>query len=151
MWENSLTEAIAIGIVISVLFANITGFYPGGIIVPGYIALYLDRPLSMVVTFAVSFLVYLIVRVLSYKLIIYGRRKTAIAILLGFGFKLIWDILSPGNLGGGMEMGQDSLNVIGYVIPGLIANNMESYGWVEALSSVIIGSVLVKLILILVS
>jgi poly-gamma-glutamate biosynthesis protein PgsC/CapC len=147
MEESILTASIAIGIVVSFLFSMTVGIYPGGIIVPGYIALYLDNPLNIVVTFGVSWLTYFIVSRLSYVVIIYGRRKTAITILLGFFFGYLFDILIFGHSIGEPE--QSGIEVIGYIIPGLIASSIDSYGTVTTLSSVVTCSVIVKLLLIL--
>ncbi len=40
-------ETLFIGLLIAVLYVEITGFYPGGIIVPAYVALYLDQPVRV--------------------------------------------------------------------------------------------------------
>jgi len=37
-------QAIGIGVMVSFAFYEIVGFSPGGIVVPGYIALFLDQP-----------------------------------------------------------------------------------------------------------
>jgi len=142
-----LTASTAIGIVISFLFSMIVGIYPGGIIVPGYIALYLDRPLNIVATFVVSWFAYFIVSRLSYVVIIYGRRKTALLILMGFLLGYLSDILVFGHSVGGKDL--SAIDVIGHIIPGLIASGISSYGLVTTLSSVITCSVIVKLLLVL--
>ncbi|MEK8015604.1 MAG: poly-gamma-glutamate biosynthesis protein PgsC [Candidatus Parabeggiatoa sp.] len=147
MAESILTASIAIGIVVSFLFSMIVGIYPGGIIVPGYIALYMDNPLNLVATFGVSWFTYFIVSRFSYVLIIYGRRKKAITILLGFFFGYFFNILVFGHYIGETELA--GIDVIGYIIPGLIASSMDSYGVITTLSSVITCSVIVKLLLIL--
>nr|VFJ69030.1 MAG: poly-gamma-glutamate biosynthesis protein PgsC/CapC [Candidatus Kentron sp. FM]VFJ69044.1 MAG: poly-gamma-glutamate biosynthesis protein PgsC/CapC [Candidatus Kentron sp. FM]VFK17766.1 MAG: poly-gamma-glutamate biosynthesis protein PgsC/CapC [Candidatus Kentron sp. FM] len=147
MVEGLLTASTAIGIVISFLFSMIVGIYPGGIIVPGYIALYLDRPLDIVVTFAVSWFAYFIVSRLSYVVILYGRRKTALLILTGFLLGYLSDILVFGHSMGGMDL--SAIDVIGHIIPGLIASGIASYGVITTLSSVITCSVIVKLLLVL--
>jgi len=147
MAESILTASIAIGIVVSFLFSMIVGIYPGGIIVPGYIALYLDNPLNIAATFGVSLFTYFIVSRFSYVVIIYGRRKTAITILLGFFFGYLFNTLVFGYYIGETELW--GIDVIGYIIPGLIASSMDSYGVITTLSSVITCSVIVKLLLIL--
>ena len=147
MAESILTASIAVGIVVSFWFSMIVGIYPGGIIVPGYIALYLDNPLNIVATFCVSLFTYFIVSRFSYVVIIYGRRKTAITILLGFFFGYLFDILVFAQHLGEADIA--GIDVIGYIIPGLIASSMESYGVVTTLSSVVTCAVITKLLLIL--
>ena len=39
-----LTATLIIGVVVSLLLTELVGLTPGGIIVPGYVALLLDRP-----------------------------------------------------------------------------------------------------------
>ncbi len=147
MEESLLTESISLGVLISLLFANVVGIFPGGIIVSGYIALYLNQPLSIITTFFISGVTFFTVDRLSSVLIIYGKRKTAITIVFSFLFKYLFEILLRPYLSGALF--DRELNVIGYIIPGLIAISINTYGWIECLSSILICSILVKLILIL--
>ena len=39
-----LTASIGIGLVVSLMFSEMFGLAAGGMVVPGYIALYLNRP-----------------------------------------------------------------------------------------------------------
>ena len=68
-------QAIGIGIVISFAFYEIVGLSPGGIVVPGYIALFLDQPIRILVTLPVALLTYFSVKMLSNYIIIYGRHR----------------------------------------------------------------------------
>ncbi|MBT7311770.1 poly-gamma-glutamate biosynthesis protein PgsC, partial [bacterium] len=43
-------QAIGLGLVISLIFSEVMGVAAGGLIVPGYIAMYLDQPLRIVGT-----------------------------------------------------------------------------------------------------
>ncbi len=45
-----IAEAIGLGLVASLLFTEAIGFAAGGFVVPGYIALYLDRPYQLLGT-----------------------------------------------------------------------------------------------------
>ena len=67
--------AIGLGILLSLFFTETLGVTAGGVIVPGYIALFLHQPAMVVGTFAIGLLTYLIIRLLSYFTIIYGKRK----------------------------------------------------------------------------
>ena len=75
---------IGIGMVLSLLITETLGVTAGGIIVPGYIAMHLDSPPMLIVTFGISFIVYLIIKLLSNFILIYGKRRLVLAMLLGF-------------------------------------------------------------------
>ncbi len=65
----------SVGILMAILFIEITDIFPGGIIVPAYVALYLDEPLRVLVTIGVAFLSLLSYRWLSRYLILFGKRR----------------------------------------------------------------------------
>ena len=58
--------AIGLGMVISLFLTETSGVMAGGIIVPGYFALYLHNPLMVITTFLISFATYLIVLFAGY-------------------------------------------------------------------------------------
>src|SRR5665648_1248178 len=80
-------QAIGIGIVVSFAFYEIVGLSPGGIVVPGYIALFLDQPIRILVTLLIALLTYFIISKLSNYVILYGRRRFLAMILIGFLLK----------------------------------------------------------------
>jgi len=55
--------AIGLGVLTSLFFLEAFGIAAGGIVVCGYIALYLHEPLTILVTLAISFAVYGIVEI----------------------------------------------------------------------------------------
>ena len=57
--------AIGVGMVISLFLTETLGVMAGGIIVPGYFALYLHNPIKIISTLAISILAYFIVHLLS--------------------------------------------------------------------------------------
>ena len=60
-----MTEiAIGVGMVLSLFLTETLGVTAGGIIVPGYIALYMDDPIKIVITLLVSIIVFLIILVI---------------------------------------------------------------------------------------
>jgi poly-gamma-glutamate biosynthesis protein PgsC/CapC len=138
-----LTASIAIGLLLGFLFYEWTGFSPGGFVVPGYIALYLNQPVIVLTAVVVSMFTYGLVHSLSGWMIIYGRRRFILMVLIGFacqwimewsGERLLWSTVH--------------LDVIGYIIPGLVANEIERQGLLPTLSSLSILSILVRLVLI---
>jgi len=137
-------QAIGIGIMVSFAFYEIVGLSPGGIVVPGYIALFLDQPLRISITLVVALLTYLIVIQLSNYIILYGRRRFLAMVLIGFLLKwLIEEIIVK------IPIASIELRSIGYIIPGLIANEMRRQGIFPTLYSLAIVAVIVRLILLL--
>ena len=139
--------SIGIGLVVSLFFSEMLGLTAGGMVVPGYVALYLDRPMTLIITLVVSYLTYFIVHSLSAVMIIYGRRRTVLMILVGFAMGFLIRSLSPLDL----PMGAVDLTVIGYIIPGLIAIWIDRQGVVESMSALIVASTIVRLLLILIT
>ncbi len=137
-----LPISVGIGLVIGLLFTELFGIASGGLIVPGYVALNLTKPLDLAATLMVALLTFGIVRVLSTFLILYGRRRTALMILIGYFIGMMvsrWAGVWAGDF-----------QAIGFIIPGLIALWMERQGVIETLASLTIVSVIVRLLLILV-
>jgi poly-gamma-glutamate biosynthesis protein PgsC/CapC len=141
MIVTSFALAIALGFV----FFEFTGLAAGGIIVPGYMAIYLDQPIAILLTIVVSLITYLVVLSISKFTILFGRRRFLMVVLIGFFFRAGFDwlriYLPPTAL---------DLQVIGYIIPGLIANEFFRQGILKTLMAMTIVSVLVYLILKLV-
>ena len=145
--DSIITLSIGIGLVVSLFSSEMLGLTAGGMVVPGYIALYLDRPLVIVFTLAVSYLTYFVVHSLSAVMIIYGRRRTVLMILVGFALGAL--IRSFGSLE--LPMTTVDLTIIGYIIPGLIAIWIDRQGLVESFSALITASVIVRMCLLLIT
>jgi poly-gamma-glutamate biosynthesis protein PgsC/CapC len=128
---------IFIGIASALLYTEATGILPGGIIVPAYIALYLDQPLRVAATVAAALLALLCFRLLSRYFVLFGRRRFVLLILLGGLFGQLWFILWPHVFSTPLD-----LRVIGWIIPGLLANNCERQKILPTLASLITASVL---------
>ncbi|MBT4155004.1 MAG: poly-gamma-glutamate biosynthesis protein PgsC [Candidatus Marinimicrobia bacterium] len=135
--------SIGLGIVLSLVLSETLGVTAGGIIVPGYISLYLHQPLQVLVTFAVALLVWGIIQGMGKVMFLYGKRRIVLALILGFFFGYISRnfIFLPEDIG--------SAAVIGNIIPGLIANWMDRQGVTRTISVVILTAVLVKLAVML--
>ena len=140
-----IVEAIGLGIVISFLFTELVGLYAGGLIVPGYFAIFADQPQRIGMSLVVAVLTYFVLMGISQITILYGRRRFMAAVLVGYilgglGRLLVADYWTTAY----------DLRVIGYIIPGLIANDMCKQGVWKTIFSVGIVSVLVKLVLLLI-
>ncbi|SVB55518.1 uncharacterized protein METZ01_LOCUS208372 [marine metagenome] len=131
------------GIVLSLLLSETLGVTAGGIIVPGYIALYLHHPIQVLVTVMVAILVWGIIQWMGTVMFLYGKRRIVLALILGFFFGYLSRnfIYFPENIG--------SVAVIGNIIPGLIANWMDRQGVIRTISVVLLTAVMVKLMVML--
>ena len=136
--------SIGLGIILSLVLSESLGVTAGGIIVPGYIALFLHQPLQVLVTFFVAILVWAIIQGMGKVMFLYGKRRIVLALILGFFFGYISRnlIFVPEEIG--------SVAVIGNIIPGLIANWMDRQGVTRTISVVILTAVLVKLAIMLI-
>ncbi len=113
-------DILVIGILLSLLVSELAGISPGGIIVPAYIALFFRSPLRILATFAAAAAAWGLYRLLSRRLILFGRRRFAMMILLGVLIALIIERILPL-----AAVSAPDLRTIGWVIPGLIANCFE--------------------------
>jgi len=141
-----IEAAVGLGVIISLIFTELLGASAGGIVVPGYIALYLDKPLQILGTLGVSLLTWGIIRVVGMFTLLFGKRRMVLSILVGF--ILGWATRNLIFLN--VTIYDLQMQSIGYIVPGLIANWFERQGFWKTLSTMTIAAVLVRLILMLV-
>ncbi len=137
-------EVLFIGLVLGFLFYELTDVSPGGVVAPGYIALFVHQPAKIGVTIGIALVVYALIRFLSRYVFLYGRRKLLVALLLGFCLKLVLELWIRPSL-----PLQIDLESIGYIIPGLIANEMVRQKIIPTLSALTIVTVVVYLLTLL--
>ncbi len=142
---DQLTLAIGLGLAISILFSETFGIAAGGMIVPGYLALHINQPLTLGLTALAATVTFGIVRAISTFVIVYGRRRTVLMILTGYIIGAVVTQLAPA------EVGNETVQVIGYIIPGLIAIWLDRQGVLETFSSATAAAIIVKLLLILIT
>ena len=138
---------IGVGMILSLFLTETLGVTAGGIIVPGYIAINLDNPYRIVITFLISILVYLIVKFLSSFILVYGKRRLVLSLLLGFIFGYF--VRSDQNIL--TNYFDTNLIVIGNIIPGLIANWMDRQGIIRTVSTILITASVTKLFIMTLS
>lgn len=134
--------AIGLSIILSFLFSEFLGLACGGMISAGYLALFVSSPVRLLSTIICALLIYLIVLLIQKFAIIFGRRRFALCVLLGFCLTWIWTKIVPS-----ININID-IRIVGYIIPGLIANDMLKQGVLRTIASLLIVTVLVKLILL---
>ncbi|GAA4429126.1 poly-gamma-glutamate biosynthesis protein PgsC [Bremerella cremea] len=150
-----ITVAIGVGLAVSLVFSEVFGLAAGGMVVPGYFALFLDQPVNVCMTVVASLLTFFLIHLLSNIVIVYGKRRTVLMILVGFLVRSLFDALPVWALAPLHALqispaeSAEHAQVIGYIIPGLIAIWLDRQGVVETLSALFIASTAIRLILIL--
>ena len=139
-------EILILGIILSILFYEMTDISPGGIIVPGVMVMYIQQIDRMIYTVFVSILTYLIVQFFAKYFIVYGKRKFALMIIVSLFVNILFsytmDLLSINML---------NVNIIGYTISGLIAYEMSKQGTFKTITGLTIVIGLLQLIVIVLS
>lgn len=137
-----VNEIIILGIIISIIFYEITEISPGGLIVPAYLAFYMDNPKRVIVTIIAGIVTYFIVKVISDRTILYGRRKFTVYVLVGF---LMREVLKQFNI---FLEGYDIFilggNIIGVIIPAIMARDIERNGMIKSIFSLLMLSTFIK-------
>jgi len=128
-------EAAFVGLVVASLFAELTGVYPGGIIVPAYLALFVAQPMRLVGTLIVALLAWMSYRLIERAFVLFGRRRFLLLILLGGAWAIIGYRVIPQLWPASIE-----LRAIGWVIPGLIANAYQRQGFWMTSGAMVIAS-----------
>jgi len=121
---------ISLGIVVSLIYNEITDLSPGGLISPGYLALFMNQPDRVFATVVVALLTYLITQGLIKVLPIYGKRQFATAVTIAIVIKLLVSSYQ-------VDVFDSTVTVhsIGVIVPGLIANDMIKQGKLKTLTS----------------
>ncbi len=171
-----IERAIGFGLALNLIFTELFGLPSGGLVVPGYLALFLNQPWRIASTFAAALITWAVVRFgLSRLVILYGRRRFAVTVLCGFLVSLALpaavDFIAkalPAGLSAptlaageaapisGMAAGTTAvaanlpdLRVVGHIIPGLIAAEMLSGGVLPVSALALAGAAIVRVLLFL--
>ncbi|MCC7431389.1 poly-gamma-glutamate biosynthesis protein PgsC [bacterium] len=143
--NDLIVESVGLGLVVSLFFSELFGLAAGGMVVPGYLAIFMWNPVKLFVTIAASFVTLGLVKILAKHTLLFGRRKMVMTVLLGFlaGYSLRF--LPAVTLGPRIE----NIEVIGFIIPGLVAYWMDRQGILETLTMMSIASVSVRFLLVI--
>lgn len=124
MQLTDIDTVIIIGVIFSLLFTEITGVIPAGLVVPGYLTLLIKQPQTIFITFFISILTYLIVFFgVSRLTILYGKRKFAAMITVAIVLQFVIHTVLPYDY-----IGISGLAAVGIVVPGLLANTIQRQG-----------------------
>lgn len=139
--------AIGFSIILGFLSVEFLGLFTGGLVSAGYMAFYMNQPWRLVSTLVLAVVIYLITMGLQKIVIIYGRRRFMVTVLLSLIGTWLLEKGLYGNLGS-LEL---DIRVVGFIIPGLIANDMFKQGILRTVLGVSILAVVVRLLLLLVT
>ena len=137
--------SLALGIFSGLACHEILGLSSGGIVVPGYLALFLDQPARLLGTFLVSLFTYGLIAWASGHVVLFGRRRFAVIMLTSFLLRWLWEtiwIVSP--------VSGSGLRAIGYIVPGLMASEMIRQGVINTVCTVMITTSFVRISLLVV-
>ncbi len=137
-------EVMGLSLVGSLVAFEWAGLSPGGLIVPGYLALLAGRPLTLLVVLAASFLALGALRVASAQLILFSRRRFVFVVLAGLC--CMWAIEATLALAPSLP---SEVHGLGYLVPGLVANDMEKQGILPTLCMMALVAAVIRGVLLL--
>lgn len=135
-----LYSTVALSVILSFIGTEFIGVLTGGMISAGYLAYYITEPTRVVSTIFLAILITVVVKLLSHVLILYGRRRFVLTVLLSlFSVYLIEHFYFY------LSSVKYDVRVIGYIVPGLIAQDMEKQGIIKTTVALITVTCLVAL------
>ncbi|MCI5956310.1 MAG: poly-gamma-glutamate biosynthesis protein PgsC [Clostridiales bacterium] len=138
--------AISLSVLFSFGLYEAFGLLTGGMVSAGYLCLFFEQPLRIATTLLLAVLVYAFTRLVSRVVILYGRRRFMLVIVLSLilGWVIERFLL-------GIALIPQDIRIIGHVVPGLIANDMYKQGVGRTLLGVLTSAAIVRLVLMVVS
>ena len=137
-----MNELAILSLLISLIFADVVGLMPGGIIVPFYFVLFIEEPVKIAATVVTALAAMLVVRILSNYTILYGRRKFALYLVAGLCFKVLFTYAWFGNT----YMFYNLSMTIGHLVPGILGSTMEKQGIGKTLLSLGVVVLVIRLL-----
>ncbi|MFU8798157.1 MAG: poly-gamma-glutamate biosynthesis protein PgsC [Gammaproteobacteria bacterium] len=142
-----LALSIGIGLIVGLIFAELFGLVAGGMVVSGYLALNLTQPMTILLTLLSGLATFGVIRALSTVLIIFGRRRIALTVLIAFLIgMLVQRVFASYEV---VTLFGETYKVIGYIIPGLIAISIDRQGMIETFTMALTSAVIVRLVLVI--
>lgn len=115
--------ALVVGVVVSIVFYERMQLTTGGAIVPAYLTLFLPSPLYVLTTVGLGYATYLLVnKVIGKRVILYGRRKFEVEVLVGLGLIGVATLVALAL--GRIDPVLYGLSGVGMLIPGVLAHDM---------------------------
>jgi len=130
-------ETLVIGLILALLWAELTDISPGGLIVPGYFALYMGEPWRIAATLVIALASLAAYKALAGRLILFGRRRFVLLVLLGAVLSEIWLLAAPS-----LFAAPAGLRAVGLIIPGILASSLARQRPLPTLASLLAVSTL---------
>lgn len=116
--------AIIVGVALTMVFYERLHLTTGGAIVPGYLALFVPTPLFIAATLAIGVATYWTVKyVIGRRFILYGRKRFETEILTALAYVTVLMVVA--HLLSDLHPYLMAIVGIGFIIPGIIAHDME--------------------------
>lgn len=139
-----LYSTVALSVIFSFISTELTGILTGGMISAGYLAFWFQEPMRILSTLLMSVLIALILKGSRHFLILYGRRRFMLSVLLSiFGVYMVEKLYFY------ISFISHDMRIIGYIIPGLIASDMDKQGIFRTLVSVSVIALIVRMFMLL--
>lgn len=136
-----LHSAVALSVILGFASMELFGV-SGGLVSAGYLAFYFEQPFRILSTLILAAVTVGIVKLMKTQMIIYGRRRFMVTILVSM---LVSFVLEK-SFFYAQNINQD-MRAVGYVVPGLIANDMEKQGILRTLPVIIINSTIIWIVM----
>lgn len=143
-----MAELLILGVIVSIVFYELTDITPGGLIVPGLMVAYIGQPLRMVYTLLIAIAAFYIVKLLSRKFLIFGKRRFVILIVISFVLHVLFNLLFGAF---SLDLTSIAISMVGYTVSGIIANNMFKQGVVKTGVSLAVVVCIIQLTVVLLS
>ena len=132
---------VILGVLLGIIFYEITDISPGGIIVPGLLAMYYRQVDRIIYTLVIALIAYFIVKLLSRYFVIFGKRRFVLMIIISIFLNVILDLILHS-----FSLNMLNLTIIGYTIAGIIANDFYKQGLLKTVPALAIVTGLTILI-----
>ncbi len=117
--------ALIIGVCLDLICEECFGVVAGGSICPGFLAMVCDDLPTIFLIFTITLIIYLLVQyVLPKIMIIYGKRRFTVVIILAIVLKLFFEIFFPT-----LPFATVGFRGVGVMSTGILANNCVKQGF----------------------
>jgi poly-gamma-glutamate biosynthesis protein PgsC/CapC len=125
--------ALALGVIISILIYERWRVTGGAAVVAGYLALFVNRPVYIITTVLLAVITHQIVQhFIARRVFLYGRRRLVVMVLIGMALQILTGTVAYAlNLSVYIDQTAPwviGLYGVGFVLPGLIALDIERQG-----------------------
>ena len=139
-----LFNLVALSVLMSFICTEFIGLLTGGLVSAGYLAYFFHEPTRIASTLVIAVVIALVVRLLQHFIILYGRRRFALSLVLSL--ISVWLLDKSAILFSSYGM---DFRMIGYIVPGLIASDMEKQGILKTLITILAITAVIRLLVII--